>query len=340
MSEEKIFQLQPGDAQISVDSTLVQHGRRGTLDIDLAYQWSVEVELKTDATDITKLRGVWTIGLLVSAIGPGSAAAKRSEIELFDRAEPTDAGQVVFEFAPNEISPGFYQANLMLERLEIPVAASEALDLVFDVHGSPRQIDPSAEVRQRVEGLLNRAGTIEADDVRKQAILQFRILDEYHSLVLIQARRSFAVAALATIVGVLFFLAAIAVGVMTKSVAIAVIPALAAAIVEVIAGLSLVLYRKATERLDVHSARLGDLQRLLVANSLVEAMTGSMRERARLELVLVVSGHNDPRNAGSRRQTSHTKTRSRDTRGQETRRNEVTELTDLELDPDAQQTYD
>jgi len=68
------------------------------------------------------------------------------------------------ERVAHEISPGFYQANLMLERLEIPVAAFEALDLVFDVHGSPRQIDPSAEVRQRVEGLLNRAGTIEADD--------------------------------------------------------------------------------------------------------------------------------------------------------------------------------
>jgi hypothetical protein len=148
------------------------------------------------------------------------------------------------------------------------------------------------------------------------------------------------VAAIAAIVGVVFFLAAIAVGVITKSVAIAVIPALAAAIVEVIAGLSLVLYRRATERLDVHSARLGDLQRLLVANSLVEAMTGSMRERARLELVLVVSGHNDPRNAGSRRQASRTKTRPRSTGRQATRHSEVTELTDLELDPDAQQTYD
>jgi hypothetical protein len=128
---------------------------------------------------------------------------------------------------------------------------------------------------------IQRIGAADPANVQLIAASQMALLAGYHQIALAQSRRIFFWALVGSGIGLIFFVAAVA---LPTGIAF-----LSGATVEIVAGIVFVLYGKATAQLSSFHSRLEVLQRYLLANSLCEALDGDDRNKARAALIQEIS---------------------------------------------------
>jgi hypothetical protein len=137
---------------------------------------------------------------------------------------------------------------------------------------------------------LENIANADPGDIQKIAASQIKLLIAYYDSVLDQAKKSFRWALGASIIGIVFFFAAVVIFMVTNIQGIATISVISGAIVEVIAGLNFYLYGKTTSQLADFHQRLDQTQRFLLANSICEALKGDIQQETRSKLVLSIIG--------------------------------------------------
>jgi hypothetical protein len=100
-----------------------------------------------------------------------------------------------------------------------------------------------------------------------------------------QSRRSFDWALIGAGTGLAFFIVAAGFTIWTEKAVEAIIPAVAGAVVEVIAGVVFYLYGKATSQMGEFHSRLERLQLYLLANSICASLQGEQRDKSRTDLI-------------------------------------------------------
>ncbi|MFG6104915.1 helix-turn-helix transcriptional regulator [Leptothoe sp. EHU-05/26/07-4] len=131
------------------------------------------------------------------------------------------------------------------------------------------------------------------DDIQSIASAQVKILGFYYKEVLGQAKKSFFLASMASIIGLFFFLSAVVFVISNQPRNKAVIPLVSGALIEVIAGINFYLYGRTTQQLSSFHNRLDRTQRYLLANSICETLEGDAKQKTRSELVKTVSSLSD-----------------------------------------------
>jgi len=136
---------------------------------------------------------------------------------------------------------------------------------------------------------IQRLESADAGNVQQIAASQLEILTAYYKAALAQSRLSFLVALVASVVGLIFFIAAVVFALKTGLTLGAIVPLTAGAIVQVVAGIVFWLYGTTTSQLSGFSKSLEMLQRYLLANSICEHIDGEERNKARAALVQEIS---------------------------------------------------
>ncbi|PID49440.1 MAG: hypothetical protein CR991_06775 [Proteobacteria bacterium] len=113
------------------------------------------------------------------------------------------------------------------------------------LNGNVRQ---QAAVAKATEQAIKRLSSVDNTDVKSIAATQIELLTRYYTLSLSQAQRSFRWALVASIVGLVFFIAAIGF-VLWNAERVAVITVLSGALIEFIAGINFYLYGKTLAQL-------------------------------------------------------------------------------------------
>jgi TRADD-N domain-containing protein len=129
------------------------------------------------------------------------------------------------------------------------------------------------------------------DDVQKIVTSQIGLLDNYHRIVLDQAKRSFFWAIIAAAVGLFFFLAAVIFVLVFKTESASIISLISGALIEVISGINFYLYNKTSAQLADFQMRLDKTQGFMLANSICEGLDSEHKQTARLELIRAISGY-------------------------------------------------
>ena len=130
------------------------------------------------------------------------------------------------------------------------------------------------------------AATSDKDEVKSIASSQIGLLSKFYDLSLDQAGRSFRWALIASIVGLLFFLAAIAFQMIDKEGSeLPMITLIGGALIEFIAGINFYLYGKTLSQLTLFQGRLEVTQRFLLANSLCNKLGDELRDETRADLI-------------------------------------------------------
>ena len=137
----------------------------------------------------------------------------------------------------------------------------------------------------QVEQALDRLSQAEKDDVQEIAGSQIQLLNSFYNLALDQAHRSFRWALIASVIGLLFFITAVAFVLGDNGSDATIVSAISGAIVEVIAGINFVLYGRTISQLSTLHSRLDITQRFLLANSLCESIEGDLKDKTRSELI-------------------------------------------------------
>jgi hypothetical protein len=135
-----------------------------------------------------------------------------------------------------------------------------------------------------IANLVKNVASARPDDVQAVAANQIGLLLGYHQIVQAQSRRSFDWALIGAGTGLAFFIVAAGFTIWTGKAVEAIIPAVAGAVVEVIAGVVFFLYGKTTSQMGEFHSRLERLQLYLVANSMCESLS-EQRETTRSELI-------------------------------------------------------
>lgn len=150
---------------------------------------------------------------------------------------------------------------------------------------SPAQPAQPAQPGLNIEQAVDRLETADQGDPVQVAGSQVMLISNFYNIVLDQARRSFRGALAASIVGLLFFLGAVAFVLHEKGSNAAIVSVISGAIVELLAGVNFYLYAKTTDQLSVFHARLDVTQRFLLANSFCESLEGECKQKTRSELI-------------------------------------------------------
>ena len=132
----------------------------------------------------------------------------------------------------------------------------------------------------------------DTSEVQKIASNQIKLLAEFYDQSLSQAHRSFAWALVASIVGLVFFMVAIAFQVLNNG-EVAQISLIGGALIEFIAAVNFYLYGEATNQLNTFHARLEVTQRFLLGNSLCESLGEDYKDEARAKLISQLVGGDD-----------------------------------------------
>lgn len=159
-----------------------------------------------------------------------------------------------------------------------------ALDSLRQVAG--RETRRSLAVQQ----LTERLSKADPADVLEIAASQIRLLDEYHEIVLAQARKSFRLAAFMAVSGLVLFAFAVSQLLLQGANDAAIIAGIGGAVVEVVSGIGFYLYAKASGQLAEFQSRLDRTQRFLLANSICGSLKPAARDEARAELIRAVAG--------------------------------------------------
>ncbi len=136
-----------------------------------------------------------------------------------------------------------------------------------------------------IERAVARLADAEQDDVREITASQIQLLHGYYNLALDQARRSFRWALAASIVGLVFFLAAVGLVLVGHGMNAPVISIVSGAIVEMIAGVNFYLYGKTIGQLSIFHGRLETTQKFMLANSLCESLEDDLKGQTRALLI-------------------------------------------------------
>jgi hypothetical protein len=148
---------------------------------------------------------------------------------------------------------------------------------------NPARQEPISKAADFAVKQLNEAKT---DDVKGIAAAQISLLSRFYDLSLDQAGRSFRWALIASIVGLLFFMAAIIFQVTgSESSELPLISLIGGALIEFIAGINFYLYGKTLSQLTLFQGRLEVTQRFLLANSLCESLGAEYKDETRASLI-------------------------------------------------------
>jgi hypothetical protein len=140
-----------------------------------------------------------------------------------------------------------------------------------------------------LQNSIKRLEKADPANVLQIAASQLELLAAYHLIAQAQSRRSFNWALVGSGIGLVFFVVAVGFAMGIGTAVTTVIPLLAGAIVEAVAGLVFYLYGRTTEQLSQFHSRLEVLQRYLLANSLCSALEGEERNKARAALIQEIS---------------------------------------------------
>lgn len=141
---------------------------------------------------------------------------------------------------------------------------------------------------------LKRLAEAKSDDVKEIAASQIELLSRFYDLSISQASRSFRWALIASVVGLLFFLAAIGFMLWAKDGSgMATVSVIGGAMIEFIAGVNFFLYGKTLSQLTLFQGRLENTQRFLLANSLCESLDGKLKHYTRARLIGSLAGVTD-----------------------------------------------
>ena len=140
-----------------------------------------------------------------------------------------------------------------------------------------------------VRGSIQRLGTADTKDVQQIAASQLELLTAYHQVALGQSNRSFFWALIGSGIGLLLFVVAVGVALLTGLSLASIVPLIAGAVVNVISGIVFVLYGKTSKQLSAFHGRLEVLQRYLLANSICESLSDAERDKARAALIDEIS---------------------------------------------------
>ncbi len=156
----------------------------------------------------------------------------------------------------------------------------------------------------QVEGLVaqtEKLADVPSNETQKIFEVTTQMLNLHYTNGLTQARMAFRWALIAAIVGVVIFLGAIVFLLFEESTQVASVGAIGGAIVEAIAGLNFYLYGKTTEQLSGHRLSLDEMQRILLANSVIPDMDQENRDKERAKLISALTGEDrdDPRSLGA-----------------------------------------
>lgn len=132
----------------------------------------------------------------------------------------------------------------------------------------------------------------EADpsNIQQVAASQLGILGSYYTSVLRQAQQSFIAALVASIIGLIFFIAAVSFLLLQKPESVSIISLVSGTLVEVIAGINFYLYGQASRQFSTFHTRLDRTQNFLLANSVcANLQSGEAKEISRAELVRLIA---------------------------------------------------
>lgn len=142
------------------------------------------------------------------------------------------------------------------------------------------------------QAMLDELAHTDAHNVMQVAINQLKMLADYYDLSLRHANRSFRVAIVAAVIGLVFFLGIAAQFVLgwasTESVTFGVV---GGAIAEFIAGVNFLLYGKTLEQLNLFQGKLEGTQRFLLAHSLSASIADpQLQDQTRIHLIGALVG--------------------------------------------------
>jgi Trypsin-like peptidase domain len=123
-----------------------------------------------------------------------------------------------------------------------------------------------------VNSVIDGVATVDSSNTQQVAALELALSKAYYERVLAQARSSFISALVSAGVGLMFFLAAISVSLVTGKLNAALISTVSGAIIEVISGLNFWLYSQTSAQLDAFHLRIERMQRFLLANSVTTSV--------------------------------------------------------------------
>lgn len=150
---------------------------------------------------------------------------------------------------------------------------------------NPAQQEPISKVAGAVLKQFNEAKS-DKDEVKSIASSQIGLLSKFYDLSLDQAGRSFRWALIASIIGLLFFMAAIAFQLWGEGGSeLPMITLIGGALIEFIAGINFYLYGKTLSQLTLFQGRLEVTQRFLLANSLCNKLGDDHRDDTRAALI-------------------------------------------------------
>lgn len=136
-----------------------------------------------------------------------------------------------------------------------------------------------------VSSVLDDVARADPGNIQAVGAAQLALSNSYYESVLVQARRSFGVALVSAIVGLAFFVGAIALTIIQGNSNGAFVSVLAGGIVEVISGLNFWLYGRTASQLDAFHIRLDRTQRYLLANSVSTGVPAESRSAIVAKLV-------------------------------------------------------
>lgn len=160
-----------------------------------------------------------------------------------------------------------------------------------DLLMNPARQEPISKAADFAVKQLNDA---KSGDVKGIAASQISLLSRFYDLSLDQAGRSFRWALIASVVGLLFFMAAILFQLTgDDNSQLPMISLIGGALIEFIAGINFYLYGKTLSQLTLFQGRLEVTQRFLLANSLCESLGDEYRDETRAGLIAQLAS-NDP----------------------------------------------
>ena len=145
-------------------------------------------------------------------------------------------------------------------------------------------IRQQAAVKEATEKALHKLSSAAKGDVKSIAASQIELLTRFYDLSLQQAQRSFRWALMVSIVGLVFFLVAVACMLWNME-RVSMITVVSGALIEFIAGVNFYLYAKTLSQLNLYQSRLEVTQRFLLANSLTESLSSDYQDRTRAQLI-------------------------------------------------------
>lgn len=159
-----------------------------------------------------------------------------------------------------------------------------------DKPGYFNQFVRQQSIAEATEASLKKLSSSEQGDVQGIAASQIELLSKFYDLSLSQASRSFRWALVASMIGLIFLLAAIAFQQMTQNAELAKVALIGGALIEFIAAVNFYLYGRTLSQLTLFQERLENTQRFLLANSLCENLSGDLKDQTRAALILTLVG--------------------------------------------------